>query len=150
VKWIALVVAVVLLVAAGAIEASVSAEQLSTQNTRPRLEAPGVMLTAGGLLASTLIYLVLGHLTASDAAAIRAGVVTGVLAGLIGGTVRALIISGAVAALVNRYAAVPDWFVPVALGIFVALSCAVSAIGGGAIAWTGRGLSRALRSRRPA
>jgi hypothetical protein len=150
VKWIAYAVAVALLVAIGAIEASVSAEQLSTQSTRPRLEAAGVMLTAGGLLASTLIYLVLGHFTASEGAAIRTGVITGVFAGLIGGTARALIISEAVAGLVDSYAAVPEWFVPVALGIFVALSCAVSALGGGAIAWTGRRLSRALRSRRPA
>ncbi len=54
------------------------------------------------------------------------------------------------AAKPRDYAAVPDWFVPVALGMFVALSCAASVVGGGALAWTGRRLSRALRSRPPA
>ena len=148
-RWIALAPAVALLVAIGAVEASVSADQLLTRSTRPRLEAAGVLLTAGGLLASTVIYLVLGHIAANDSVAIRAGVLTGAFAGLIGGTVRAVIISEVVAGLVSSYAAVPDWFVPAALGVFVALSCAVSAVGGGAIALAGRRLSRALRSRRP-
>ncbi|HET9808991.1 MAG TPA: hypothetical protein VFQ66_04790 [Candidatus Limnocylindria bacterium] len=141
---------VVLLVAIGAVESSVSAQQLAETVGRPRLEGAGVTLTAAGLLASALVYLVLGHLARDDRAAFRAGAITGALAGLIGGALRALMISGVVADLVARYAAVPDWFVTVALGIFVVLSCAASAVGGGAIAWTGRRLSRALRSRRPA
>jgi len=150
VKRIAAPLAVVVLVAIGAVESSVSAQQLAEAVGRPRLEGAGVTLTAAGLLASAAIYLVLGHLAANDRAALRAGAITGVFAGLVGGTVRALIISGAVAGLVARYAAVPDWFVTVALGVFVALSCAASAVGGGALAWTGRRLSRAARSRRPA
>jgi hypothetical protein len=97
-----------------------------------------------------LVYLVVGHLALDDRAALRAGALTGTFAGLVGGTVRALIISGVVADLVARYAAVPDWFVALALGVFVALSVAASAVGGGALAWTGRRLSRALRSRPPA
>ena len=142
--------AVALLIAIGAVEASVSAEQLAVAVGRPQLEAAGVTLTAVGLLASTLIYLVLGHLALDDRAALRVGALTGAFAGLIGGTVRAVIISGVVADLVARYAAVPDWFVTLALGVFVALSCAASVVGGGALAWTGRRLSRALRSRPPA
>ncbi len=149
-KRLAAPLAVVLLVAIGAIEASASAQQLAEAVGRPRLEGAGVTLTAAGLFASAAIYLVLGYLAANDRAALRAGAITGVFAGLVGGTVRALIISGAVAVLVARYAAVPDWFVTVALGVFVALSCAASAVGGGALAWTGRRLSRAARSRRPA
>ena len=143
-------VAVFLFIAIGAIEASVSAQQLAEAVGQPRLEGVGVMLTAAGLLASALVYLVLGHLALDDRAALRAGAHTGAFAGLIGGTVRAFIISSAVADLVARYAVVPDWFVTLALGVFVALSCAVSAAGGGAIAWTGRRLSRAARSRPPA
>jgi hypothetical protein len=139
--------AIALLIAIGAIEATVSVEQLMTRHTPPRLERVGVFLTAAGLLASTLVYLALGHLAVSDRAALRVGIITGAFAGLVGGTVRALIISGVTASLVNSYAAVPDWFVPLALGVFVALSCAGSAAGGGAIAWTGRRLSRAARSR---
>ncbi|MDP9281138.1 MAG: hypothetical protein M3P38_03475 [Chloroflexota bacterium] len=142
--------ATALLTVIGAIEARVSAQQLAESVGRPRLESAGVMLTAAGLLASTVVYLVLGHLSSDDRAALRTGVITGALAGLVGGTLRAFIISGAVADLVARYAAVPEWFITVALAIFVVLSCAASTVGGGAIAWTGRRISRAARSRPPA
>lgn len=143
-------VATALLIAIGAIEARVSAQQLAESVGRPRLESAGVMLTAAGLLASTVVYLVLGHLSSDDRAALRIGVVTGALAGLIGGALRAVIISGAVTDLVARYAAPPGWFITVALAVFVVLSCVVSATGGGAMAWTGRRISRAARSRPPA
>jgi hypothetical protein len=134
------------LVAIGAVEASVSARQLAESVGRPRLEGAGVTLTAVGLLASAVIYLALGRLATDDRSALRAGVVTGAFAGLIGGAARALIISGAVADLIARYAAVSDWFVLAALAVFVGLACAVSAVGGGALAWTGRRLTRASRS----
>jgi hypothetical protein len=149
-RRVAIPVATALLIVIGAIEARVSAQQIAESVGRPRLESAGVMLTAAGLLASTVIYLVLGHLATDDRAALRAGVVTGVLAGLAGGAVRAFTMSGAVSDLVARYAAVPDWFITVALGTFVVLSCVASAVGGGAIAWTGRRISRAARSRPPA
>jgi hypothetical protein len=142
--------ATALLTVIGAIEARVSARQLAESVGRLRLESAGVMLTAAGLLASTVVYLVLGHLSSDDRAALRSGVITGALAGLVGGTLRAFIISGAVADLVARYAAVPEWFITLALAIFVVLSCVTSAAGGGAIAWTGRRISRAARSRPPA
>jgi len=142
--------AALLLVAIGAVEASVSAQQLAGLAGQPRLEGAGLALSAAGLVASAAIYLALGHLAATDRAALRTGALTGVVAGLIGGTVRAFIIGGVVADLVARYAAVPDWFVPAALAVFVGLSCAASAAGGGALAWTGHRLSRAARSRAPA
>jgi hypothetical protein len=135
------------LVAIGTIEARVSAEQLAATAGRPRLETAGVLLTAAGVLASAVVYLVLGHLASDDRAALRVGVAVGALAGLIGGSVRALIISGSVTDLVARYAAVPEWFVVSALAVFVALSCVACAVGGGALAWTGRRVSRAVRSR---
>ena len=147
---IAAPVATVLLIAIGAIEASVSAQQLSALRTPPRLEEVSVTLTAAGFLASAVIYLVLGRLAADERAALRVGAATGILAGLVGGSMRALIISESVGGLVNRYAAVPDFFVPVALAVFVLLSGAASALGGGTLAWTGRRLSRAARSRPPA
>ena len=146
-RKIAPLIAAGLLIAIGAVEASVSAQQLADSSGRPRLDSAGVMLSAAGLLASTVVYLVLGHLAVDGRAALRAGVVTGALAGLVGGTLRALIISAEVTSLVVRYAAVPDWFVPVALAIFVGLSCAASVAGGAALVWTGRRLSRAARSR---
>lgn len=136
--------------AIGAVEASVSADQLAATARRPQLGSPGVLLTAAGLVMGAAVYLVLGHLAENDRAALRIGALTGAIAGLVGGALRAVIISGTVADLVARYALVPEWFVPSALGAFVALSCAVSALGGGALAWTGRRLSRAARSRRPA
>jgi hypothetical protein len=139
-----------LLVVIGGIEARASAQQIAELVGRPRLESADVMLTAAGLLASALVYLVLGHLSTDDRAAVRTGVITGALAGLLGGALRAFIISGAVTDLVARYAAVPDWFITVALGTFVVLSCAASAVGGGALMWTGRRISRAGRSRPPA
>ena len=142
--------AIVLLIAIGAVEARLSAQQLAETVGRPRIESAGVLLTAVGLLASTVVYLVLGHLADDDRAAVRGGALTGALAGLVGGTVRAFIISGGVADLVTRYAAVPNWFVALALAVFVALACVGSAAGGGALAWTGRRLSRAARSRPPA
>jgi hypothetical protein len=150
VKRIASPVAVLLLVAIGAVEATVSAQQLAESVGRPRLESAGLMLSAAGLLASTAVYLGLGYLAKDDRAALRTGALTGVLAGLVGGSVRAFIIGGAVGELVARYADVPAWFVPLALGVFVLLSCAASALGGGALAWTGGRLSRAARSRPPA
>ena len=149
-RWIASTLAIVLLIAIGAVEATVSAQQIAESVGRPRLESAGLMLSAAGLLASTLVYLGLGHLARDDRAALRTGALTGALAGLIGGSVRALIISGSVADLVARYAAVPVWFITLALGVFVVLSCVASAVGGGAIAWTGRRISRAVRSRPPA
>jgi hypothetical protein len=150
VKRIASPVAILLLVAIGAVEASVSAQQLAESVGRPRLESAGVLLSAAGLLASTAVYLGLGYLSADDRVALRTGAITGALAGLIGASVRAFVISNAVANLVARYADVPGWFVATALAVFVALSCVASAVGGGAIAWTGRRVSRAARSRPPA
>jgi hypothetical protein len=149
VRWIASPIAVLLLVAIGAVEASVSAQQLESVG-RLRLESAGVLLSAVGLLASTAVYLGLGYLAADDRDALRTGTLVGTLAGLGGGSVRAFIIAGIVRDLVARYADVPAWFVPAALAVFVLLSCAASAVGGGALAWTGRRLSRAARSRPPA
>lgn len=142
-------VALALLVAIGAIEARASAEQLAAAAGRPRLDSAGVLLTAAGFLASAVVYLALGHFAHDDRTALRAGVAVGALAGLLGGSVRALIISGEATELVARYAVVPDWFVGAALAVFVAVACVVSAIGGAALAWVGRRLSRAARRRPP-
>jgi len=143
-------VATVMLIAIGALEASVSAQQLAATVGRPRLDGAGVTLTAAGVLASTLVYLALGYVAPSDRAALRTGAMTGALAGLLGGAVRALIIDDAVGGLVARYADVPGWFVPAALAVFVVMSCGASVVAGGAIAWTGHRLNRAARSRPPA
>ena len=149
-KRLAAPLAVALLIGIGALEASVSAQQLAESVGRPRLEGAGVALSAAGLLASAAVYLLLGYLAADDRSALRTGALTGALAGLLGGAVRAVIIGGPVANLVTRYSALPDAFVALALAVFVVLSCAASVVGGAALAWTGRRLSRAARSRPPA
>ncbi len=147
---VVVVVAVLALVAIGAVEASVSAQQLSESSSAPRLRGEGVLLSAAGLLASMLVYLALGALAQGERRALRTGAVVGILAGAVGGTLRALVIRDALESIVARYAVVPEWFVPATLAVFVLLACAVSAAGGGALAWTGRRLSRAARTRPPA
>jgi hypothetical protein len=147
VKRAVVVVAAMLLIVIGAVEASVSAAQLAASVGGPRLGGAGVAMTAIGLLASATVYLVLGHLATDDEVALRTGALAGAIAGVFGGALRAYIISGAVGELVARYSIVPEWFVPSALAVFVALSCAATVVGGGALAWTGRRLSRAVRSR---
>jgi hypothetical protein len=72
--------------------------------------------------------------------------VTGVVAGAVGGTIRALLIADTLASIVARYAAVPGWFIGVVLAVFVALATLVSAGAGAALAFAGVRLSR-LRAR---
>ena len=143
-------VAAAALVVVGAIEAMVSARQLETIAGRPQLGSGGLLLTAGGLLASTAVYLLLGRAARDERDALRAGAVAGALAGSIGGALRAYLVNDAVRNAVARYASVPDWFVPAALAVFVTLSLAASVIGGAALAWMGRRFSRPGPSRPPA
>ncbi len=126
-----------LLVIVGSLEAGESARQLSEIAGRPRLQASGAGLTALGLIASSLVYLALGWWAGADRAAVRLGALTGVVAGLAGGTVRAIFIAGPVRDIVDRYAAVPDWFVPAVLIVFVGLAAVVSAAGGAVLAFAG-------------
>ncbi|HKW77885.1 MAG TPA: hypothetical protein VJQ09_02230, partial [Candidatus Limnocylindria bacterium] len=79
--------------------------------------------------------------------AVRLGAVTGALAGLVGGGVRAWIIAPAVGAIVDRYAAVPEWFVPAALAVYVAIAFAGGAVVGGALTFAGARVARAWRTR---
>jgi hypothetical protein len=129
--------AALLLVIVGTLEASESARQLSEIAGRPRLQPEGAGLTALGVAASSCVYLALGWWAGADRDAWRLGALTGAVAGLVGGTVRAFLIAGAVADIVDRYAAVPEWFVPAVLVVFVALAAFVSAAGGGVLAFAG-------------
>ena len=143
----AIVVATLILIVIGTLEAGESARQLAEAAGAPRLQAADAGLTAIGLLASTAVYLGLGWWAREDRAALRLGGLTGVVAGLVGGTVRAWLIAGAVRDIVERYAAVPDWFVPAVLAAYVALAGIASAVGGAAIAFAGVRIARAARSR---
>ncbi len=145
----ALVIAtsVLVLVVIGALEAGESARQLADAVGSPRLGPAGAGLTALGLIASTAVYLALGWSVGIDRDALRVGALTGVIAGLGGGAIRAWLIADAVTEIVSRYAAVPDWFVPAALAVFVALAAVVSAVGGAAIAFAGVRIRKMGRAR---
>jgi hypothetical protein len=70
-----------------------------------------------------------------------------VLAGLVGGAIRATLIADAVRAIVARYADLPEWFIPAVLAVFVVLEVIVSAVGGAALAFAGVRIARAARTR---
>jgi hypothetical protein len=144
------IVAVLILVAIGAIEGAVSADQLARVAGRPQLGGAGVLLTALGLLASVAVYVVLGRLAADERGAIRTGAIVGAVAGVFGGAIRALLLRDAVVAVVERSAVVPDWFVTAVLAVFVVASVIASAVGGGTFAWVGHRSTRAARPRPPA
>ena len=133
--------------AIGAFEAGESSRQLGELIGAPRLGAASPGLTAVGLLASSMVFLALGWWLREDRAALRLGAATGAAAGLVGGTVRAWLIAEPVRDIVARYAAVPEWFLPIALALFVALSAVVSAIGGAAIAFIGVRVRRSRATR---
>jgi hypothetical protein len=135
-----------LLVIVGTLEANESARQLSDIAGRPRLQPAGAGLTALGLAASSAVYLALGWWAGADRDAWRLGALTGIVAGLVGGTVRAFLIAGPVGDIVERYAAVPEWFVPAVLVIFVALAAVVSATGGAVLAFAGVRIRRSRSS----
>jgi hypothetical protein len=129
------VIASAILIAIGAVEAIASLDQLDAAGARPRLGGSGLAIGALGLLASAAVYVALGRLAASERAAVRSGGVTGALAGAIGGTLRAAILGDVVTYSVERYASVPDWFVPAVLAVFVVGALFASAAAGALIAW---------------
>ena len=145
--------AVVALVVVGALEARESAQQIADATGPLRPSPSGVGLTALGLVVSVAIYVALGW-SLDDRDALRRGALVGVIAGTIGGAVRAVIISGVVADAISRYALVPGWFVPGVLTLFVAGSALVSAAGGAALCFAAirirRATSRGASSRPPA
>ena len=139
--------AVALLVAIGTIEARESARQLSELTSFTRIQPAGAGLSTLGIAASALIYIALGSWLRDDRRALRLGLVVGIAAGLIGGSIRAWLIADAVRDAITRYADVPNWFVLMVLSVFVALSVLVSAAGGAALAFAGVILSRSSRNR---
>jgi hypothetical protein len=139
--------AVALLVVIGTLEARESARQLAELTTFTRLQPAGAGLTALGIAASALVYLALGWWLRDDRRAFRLGLIVGVGAGLIGGSIRAWLIADAVRDAIARYADVPEWFVTIVLVVFVAFSVLVSAASGAAVAFAGVRLSRSSRSR---
>ena len=148
--WLALAIAVAALVAIGAIESYVSAGEIVDARHAVHLQPGGTLAGVLGLLTSTAVYVAIGVRSAMPSAALRRGIIVGVIAGMVGGAARAAIIGDAVAATVLRSVFVPDWFVGVALAVFVIAATAVSAVAGGALAYLGALVTRSGRSRPPA
>ena len=138
------------LILIGTLEAMESARQIAETAGPLRLRAGGVGLTALGLVASAAIYLGVGWIARSEREAVRMGLLTGAIAGVVGGIIRAYIVAPAVSDIVARYAVVPDWFVVLVMGVFVAGCIAVSVIAGAALAFAGSRFSRGGRTRPPA
>jgi hypothetical protein len=152
VRYLAIVAAVVLLVAIGTIEAGESARQLADQPGRgsPTLAPGGAALTFFGLVLSLAVYGVLGWIVARDRGteriAVWIGVVVGIFAGVIGGSIRALFVRDYLANTLGRYG-LPEELTSWSLVVFVLLSVAASAAGGGAITWLSFRRARPARPR---
>lgn len=142
--------ALLALVAIGTFEARESARQLADLPNVTRLQPAGAGLTTVGIALSAAVYIALGWWLRDDRLSLRAGATVGAGAGLFGGAIRAALIAEPVGIAVSRFAAVPEWFVPAVLVMFVALSVLVSAIGGAALTFLGVRLTRSSRRRPPA
>lgn len=139
--------AIVLLVAIGTAEARESARQLAELTSFSHLQPAGAGLSALGTAASSLVYLALGWRLHDDRRALRVGVIVGVAAGLIGGSLRAWLIAEPVRDAIASYADVPEWFVWSVLTVFVVLAVLISAAAGAALAFAGVRISRSSRNR---
>jgi hypothetical protein len=137
------------LILIGTFEAMESARQIAETAGPLRLRPGGVGLTALGLVASAAIYLGVGWSARPEREAVRTGLLCGGIAGSVGGIIRANIVAPAVSDIVARYAVVPDWFLIVVMGVFVAGCIAVSVIAGAALALVGSRFSRGGRTRPP-
>jgi len=143
--------AVAALVAIGAAESAASAEQLADLpgRGRPALALGGAALTLLGFILSVAVYAALGwfvaRLALDEGLALRTGAVVGLVAGFLGGTVRALFVRDYLSETVSRFG-IPDEFTTLSLAVFVLLSILVSAAAGGAITWLS---FRSARGRSP-
>ena len=144
----AIVVAAFALVVIGALEALESAREMSEATGSPSITTLGASASALGLLASCGVYVILGWGLGNDGGALRAGAIAGALAGLIGGTLRVLIVGEQVAYAIARAAPAPEWFISLVFVVFVVGAICVSAAAGAALAFLGVRLARAIRSAR--
>lgn len=145
---VAMGLAIAALIVIGVFEAGESVRQITEVTGKLQLTPAGARASAIGLAASAAVYLALGWSLARDRDAVRAGALVGLAAGLLGGGLRSILILVVVEDAVRRYAAVPEWFVPAALAVFVLLSVAVSVGGGAALTFFGVRLEHAIRSGR--
>jgi hypothetical protein len=140
VRYIAIALAVVLLVGIGTAEGLVSVAQLAELpgRGRPPLSGGGVTLTLVGLVLSIAVYAILGFFLAAtgahEEATVRAGLLVGVFAGLIGGFIRAVLVRDYLDDVIARFG-LPNELVSWSLVAFVMLAVIASAAGGAVITW---------------
>jgi hypothetical protein len=149
-----ILLAVVVLIGIGTAEAWISSDQLAQLpgRGRPALSGGGAALTILGVALSAAVYAALGVMLARDgapeSAAVRTGLAVGAGAGLIGGAIRAYLVSGYLGGVLTDYGLAD--LVPVTLSVFVALSVVASVAAGAAITWLSfRGARRRPTPRPP-
>ena len=148
-----LLVAILALVGIGTTEAAISNDQLSQlpSRARPALSAGGAALTGIGLALSLAVYVILGALLARDrrpeATVLVTGMAVGAGAGLVGGAIRAYLVSGYLGDVLASYGLAG--LLVVTLAVFVALSVAISVAAGGALTWVGYRVARRRPTPRP-
>ncbi|TMC68969.1 MAG: hypothetical protein E6J13_12725 [Chloroflexi bacterium] len=146
-------VAVLTLVGIGTIEAILSNEQLAQLPGRaqPYLSGSGAWLTLASVVLSSAVYVALGILLARsggpESIAVSTGVAVGAAAGLVGGTIRAFLVSGYIGEVLARYS-LGDFLV-LTLAVFVALSVLASLAAGAALTWLSFRGARRPATRRP-
>jgi hypothetical protein len=151
VRWIVPALAVIVLIAIGTAEGLESASELADLpgRGRPTLGAGGTALTLAGLALSIAVYAALGWYVARSGQherdAVRLGVLVGLMAGLVGGSIRALLIRDYVDDTVAGFG-LPITFATAVLVVFVVLAVLVSGVSGSAITWLS---FRYLRTRSP-
>lgn len=145
--------AVLALVAIGTAESLESARQLAglAGRGRPVLAPSGTLLTLAGFGLSTIVFIALGVALARagslQPAAIRQGAIAGLVAGLLGGTIRALAVSDYLGATIRGFG-LPVMFLAISLAVFVVVAVIATGAAGAALTWLGFRLGR-LRPRRP-
>jgi len=154
VKAAVIVLAVVALVGVGTVEALVSSDQLAQLpgRGRPALSGGGAALTLIGIGLSIAIYGALGVLLARagarEGAVLPIGMAVGAGAGLIGGAIRAYLISDYLNGVLAGYGLAD--LLGVTLAVFIALSLLVSVAAGASLTWLSfRGFRRRPTPRPP-
>jgi hypothetical protein len=141
------------LIVIGTAESAESVRQLAELpgRGRPMLGVGGAALSGAGFALSVAIYFALGWAVArqstSERAAVWTAVAVGIAAGLIGGTIRALLVRDYLDERVSGFG-LPLDLVTWSLVIFVALAILASSAGGGLVSWLGFRFGR-RRSPRP-
>lgn len=145
--------AVIALVVIGSSDAFESTRQLGDlpARSRPMLTPAGATLSLVSFALSAAVYLLLGILLArsvsTERAAVMSGAATGLAAGLVGGTIRAVAASDYVGMTLSGFGMGVGFLIAV-LVVFVLLSTVASAAAGAALTWLGfRGARRRPRPR---